>query len=110
MRSADKLLLNAVKDPKVLVNLKDDPVKELTALVEKAKNEATPSYFATNIFVIVVSALGLVGLIAIIGSIVLASIEREIPQVLIALGSAAVGGLVGLISQKSATQSSDETK
>lgn len=48
----------------------------------------------------VVFALGLVGLIAIWGAIQLAFDTKEVPDALIALGSAAIGALAGLIAPK----------
>jgi hypothetical protein len=42
--------------------------------------------------------LGALALIAAIGSIVLVSLGNDTPEVLVALGSAAVGALVGLFA------------
>ncbi|MDD5604351.1 MAG: hypothetical protein WC231_05295 [Dehalococcoidales bacterium] len=46
----------------------------------------------------VVCFLGIVAVAAIIGSIILVSIKTDVPDALIALGSAAVGALAGLLS------------
>lgn len=52
------------------------------------------------IYRIVVLALGGTIVISVIGAIVLAYIEADIPELLIALGSGAVGALAGLLSPK----------
>jgi hypothetical protein len=50
------------------------------------------------IYRIVVLALGLIGLVAAVGGIVLVSGDRTVPEILIALGSAAVGAMAGLLA------------
>ncbi|HEU0293449.1 MAG TPA: hypothetical protein VFR47_11975 [Anaerolineales bacterium] len=50
------------------------------------------------VYRIVVLALGLSVLASLIGAIVLAGQDRSTPELLIALGSAAVGGLAGLLA------------
>lgn len=47
---------------------------------------------------LVVAALGLAVLASLIGAIMLATQGRPTPELLIALGSAAVGGLAGLLA------------
>ena len=47
---------------------------------------------------IVVIALGLSALASLIGAIVLVTQNRQAPELLVALGSAAVGGLAGLLA------------
>lgn len=50
------------------------------------------------IYRIVVFTLGLAVLVALIGAIVLAAIGKPNPEVLVALGSASVGALAGLLA------------
>ena len=50
------------------------------------------------IYRIVVAALGLAVLASVVGAIMLAMAVRPIPEVLVALGSAALGGLGGLLA------------
>jgi hypothetical protein len=50
------------------------------------------------IYRIVVGALGLTVLIAMCGTIYLANTEKGVPQALVAIGSAAVGALAGLLA------------
>jgi hypothetical protein len=98
VRSADKLLSITLESPEKLQALRDNPTDELPKIVKEAKQLTGESFIISNIYVIVVSALGLVGLIAIIGAIILSALSKDAPQVLVALGSAAVGGLVGLLA------------
>ena len=50
------------------------------------------------IFRLVVVSLGLCMLASLVGAIVLAAQGTETPEILVALGSAAVGGLAGLLA------------
>jgi len=50
------------------------------------------------VYRMVVAALGLAVLASLIGAIMLATQGRPTPELLIALGSAAVGGLAGLLA------------
>jgi len=62
--------------------------------------QVTPEQFPSDpwIYRIVVGILGLVTLSVVIGALVLTmSSGKDIPQGILALGSAAVGGLVGLL-------------
>ena len=47
---------------------------------------------------LVVGALGLVALIAVLGLLVLAAIGKAVPEGVVAMGGAAIGGLVGLLA------------
>ena len=50
------------------------------------------------VYRMVVAALGLAVLASLIGAIILATEGRSTPELLVALGSAAVGGLAGLLA------------
>jgi len=52
----------------------------------------------------VVAALGLTVLVGIVGAIVLAMTSKSIPEVLVVLGSAAVGALAGLLAPSPAVR------
>lgn len=64
----------------------------------------TPQYLPESvehdfwIYRIVVGALALVALATVVGGIVLAGAGRELPGAVIALGSAAIGALAGLLA------------
>ncbi|MGD0794403.1 MAG: hypothetical protein ABR958_02245 [Dehalococcoidales bacterium] len=100
-RSADKLMSIVLADPKKLEALKTNPIEGLTELVKQAKEQTTLTFSPTNIFTLIVIALGSIGVIAVIGGIIIGYFDKTMPEMLTALGGAAVGGLVALISQKS---------
>lgn len=81
------------RDPTLAARLKEDPAGELSRIAKE------PVYKSDRwIYRIVASVLGLIGLIAVVGAILLAFAGSEIPDVLVALGSAAVGALAGLFN------------
>jgi hydrogenase/urease accessory protein HupE len=53
---------------------------------------------AISIYMIVVVALALLGLATVIGGIVLAFVEKQMPESVIVLGSVAVGALAGMVA------------
>lgn len=53
---------------------------------------------AISIYMIVVVALALLGLATVVGGIVLAFVERAMPESVIVLGSVAVGALAGMVA------------
>ena len=79
-------------DPELQTQFKSDPVAALGKLV------AAPLESDVWIYRMVVGALGLVALISIIGAIVLVSLGKTSPDLLTAMGSAAVGALAGLLA------------
>lgn len=97
-RSADEMVRIVKGDPQRLAALKADPLPELERLRADAV-KAVPVYTSDRIlYRIAVGVLGALALIAAIGSIVLVSLGNSTPEVLVALGSAAVGALVGLFA------------
>jgi hypothetical protein len=84
-------------DPRRLEALKENPLPELQKLCDEAKAIApwTGDALLYRIAVIVLSSLAL---IAAIGSIALVIAGKSTPEVLVALGSAGVGALVGLFA------------
>ena len=101
LRSADQVVNLVKMDPARLAALKSDPIPELEKLSAEAKEAVPPppppAYLGDVwLYRIAVSVLGSLTLIAAIGSIILVAAGRTTPEVLVALGSAAIGGLVGL--------------
>jgi len=97
-RSADQVLSIFAKDPKLLEDLKANPLPTLAKSVEEAKKETEPAYFTDKwIYRMVVGALGLVLFVSAVGAIVLVTNNKATPDVLVALGSAAVGALAGML-------------
>ena len=80
------------KDPQLQEKMKKDPVGTL--------NEVLVSPLQTDkvIYRIVVSVLGAVVLIAVIGGFILASDSKPLPEAIVAIASSAGGGLIGLLA------------
>ena len=101
MRSVDRMVKMFAEDAKLMARLKadPDPIPVLQETATKAKAESEPAYIGDKLlYRIAVIVLGLLALIAAIGSIGLVATSRTTPEVLVALGSAAVGALVGLFA------------
>lgn len=78
-------------DPALAARVKDDPAGAIAGL-------AAPLQTDVWIYRIVVGALALAILGAVGGAILLAMNGRTIPEVLLAIGSGAVGALAGLLA------------
>lgn len=96
VQSASELAVKVAQDPNLQEQIKADPVNAIA-------NLAAPLESDVWIYRIVVGALGLVVLIAITGSMYLAAQSskefiRTVPDAVLALGSAAVGALAGLLA------------
>ncbi len=78
-------------DPALAAQVKEDPAKAIAGLVAPLQSDVW-------IYRIVVGALALAILGAVGGAIVLAMNGRPIPEVLLAIGSGAVGALAGLLA------------
>ena len=87
-----ELAVMIAKDDKLKQQFIQDPAGEL------AKIPSRPLESDVWIYRMVVAALGLAVLGAMIGFILLASDNKEVPAGLVALGSAAVGALGGLLA------------
>ena len=102
IRSADELVKRAIVEPGLLDKIKADPTRELQELATKVVKDIPPRPPLESdvwIYRMVVGALGLVVLSAIIGAIVLTAMKATpIPEILIAIGSASVGALAGLLA------------
>ncbi len=80
------------QDPKLEAELRADPRRALEQVA------APPLLWDVWIYRTVVGVLGLVAIVAIVGTIMLANTTNGIPDALISLGSAAVGALAGLLA------------
>ena len=78
-------------DPALAARVKANPAEVIGGL-------ATPLQSDVWIYRIVVGALALAILGSVAGAIVLALQDRAIPEVLLAIGSASVGALAGLLA------------
>jgi hypothetical protein len=88
------------EDANLLGKLKNDPDPRAALQAAGAKAaEQLPAYFQDKLlYRIAVIVLGSLALIAALGSIMLVLQGKTTPEVLVALGSAAVGALVGLFA------------
>ena len=97
-RAADEMVRILRENPQRLDMIKANTLPELQKLRADAL-EAAPAYTSDKIlYRIAIGVLGALALIAAIGSIILVSESKTTPEVLVALGSAAVGALVGLFA------------
>lgn len=53
---------------------------------------------AINIYLIVVVALSLLSVLAVVGGVLLAWVDKTLPESVIVLGSVAVGALAGMVA------------
>ncbi len=97
VQSVSELALRVAQDPELASKIKEKPAETIASL-------AGPLQWDVWIYRIVVSTLGLTVLASIIGAIVIAMAAKELPQILVALGSAAVGALAGLLAPSPATK------
>lgn len=88
-----ELAAAARENPELVEMFKKDPVKALETFAL-----ANPLRTDKVLYRLVVGSLGAAVLISLIGAIVLAPFAKETPQVLVAIGSAAVGALAGLLA------------
>jgi hypothetical protein len=103
-RSAAFLVSMFAAEPELLEKLKADPLPVLQEAAAKAEALADAAYLKdAALYRIAVVALCLLALSAAIGSILLALAGKSTPEVLVALGSAAVGALVGLFAPSPAS-------
>jgi len=91
--SIEELTTMIAKDKSLEEEIKKDPIKGIAKIAEH------PLEMDKWIYRIVVLMLGFTVLLAAYGAIYLAGIAKaEIPDILIAIGSAAVGALAGLLT------------
>lgn len=91
VRSARELALRVAADPALAEEVKQNPAEAIARV-------ASAQIPDTMIYRMVVGALGLAVLIAILGSIVLVAFNKTAPDATVAMGSAAVGALAGLLA------------
>jgi hypothetical protein len=110
-RSADKLVDLILNTPGVLDQVKASPENTLRKIAKEVTKELPPPALVVDrwIYRIVVLALGIVAIIAILGAILLglktpSGATIQIPDVLTALGAAAIGALAGLLAPSPATK------
>ena len=91
IQSVSDLAVKIAQDPQLEADIKANPAAAIANLAAPVPD--------TLVYRMVVGALGAAVLLTVIGAIVLVAIGKgEIPASIIALGSAAVGALAGLLA------------
>ena len=98
IQSVGELAERVAKDKELEARIKEKPAETIASL-------ASPLQYDVWIYRMVVGALGLTVLTGVIGAIALAMYGKDIPQLLVALGSAAIGALAGLLAPSPAGRS-----
>ena len=100
-RSLYELVTEALGNEELLAKIKEDPKKELPKLAEEVTQMLPPLEMPPDVWIyrVVVLSLGITVLSVVIGSIILTGRDvAKIPDLLTAIGSAAVGALAGLLA------------
>ena len=87
----EQLARRVAEDPELCRELSEKPAETLARLAEPLRSDAW-------VYRLVVIALGLAALIAVGGTVALAFAGKPVPEALVAIGSAAVGALAGLLA------------
>ena len=91
MQPIDQIVRQINENPAFEAKMREDPKGTLTALTLPLQTDVW-------IYRVVVAALGLVVMSAVGGALVLAGYDKDTPEVVVALGSAAVGAMAGLLA------------
>ena len=111
VRSADQMVKTIIETPGVLQEIQAKPEETLNKLAQQAIKQVGPRVLEQDkvIYRIVVGSLGLVVLFVVLGVIGLSFKASggtiAIPDVLTALGSAAIGALAGILAPSPAASS-----
>ena len=89
--SVGELAIRVAREPELAKRVAADPAKTLFEL-------AGPLQTDVWIYRIVVGALAVALIVSGVGAIILSLLAKTIPDVLVALGSAAIGALAGLLA------------
>jgi hypothetical protein len=100
IRSADLMKYKLLEDPELLQELQLNPKAVLDSLSKDVtRSIPSPAYISDQwTYRIVVISLGLIVVLSLIGAIYLSAVGKSIPDILTALGAAAVGALAGIFS------------
>ena len=98
IESVSELAVRVAQDSELASRIKQNPVEAIASI---AAQDIPPDVW---IYRMVVGFLGLAVLAGIIGAIILSMAGKPTPEVLVALGSAAVGALAGLLAPSPASK------
>ena len=91
-------VLTKIETTEFKEELKKDPDKALEGVTKMVKSLPDPLKTDVWVYRTVVLSLGFAVLFAIVGAIWITLVDKTTPDILIALGSAAVGALAGLLA------------
>lgn len=91
VQSVTELAMRVAADPQLASAIRENPAGVIAEIAGPLKTDVW-------IYRIVVGTLGLAVVGAIAGGIILAVQEKTVPDLLVAIGSAAVGALAGLLA------------
>ena len=97
IQSVSELAVRVAQDPGLAEQIKENPAGAIADVAAPLQSDAW-------IYRMVVAALGLAVLISVIGAIILSVAGKPIPELLTALGSAAIGALAGLLAPSPASR------
>lgn len=106
MRSATKLVDMISEDPQLRSEIQDggNPMTALRVAASQAESRVAPFRHDRLLYRIAIIVLSALALIAAVGSIMITLLDKKMPEVLVALGAAAVGALVGLFAPSPPSQ------
>lgn len=97
-RSAEEIVRRVIMEPGVKEEIVADPVKKLQEMAAEVVKESPSLEGDVWIYRIVVTLIGTAALLSVSGAIWIASHGGNVPDILTALGSGAIGALAGLLS------------
>ena len=98
LRSAAQLVEKIKQDPDLQNNIKADPLGTLEAVSNEIL-QIPPVYFKDKwLYRIAVGTLAFVVISIVVGAFVIAGMEKNVPEIIVAIGSAATGGIVALFA------------
>lgn len=92
IRNINELAKEMSRNPALVEKIKADPQKELDIIMDSPLDTDIWIYRAVVMF------LGLAMTVVVFGALILTFADKAVPEVLVALGSAAVGALAGLLA------------
>ncbi len=97
-RSAQQVVTIFKEKPELIEKLKTDPnpLNVIQEVADTAKKETAP--YEPLVYRVAIFALVAIAVITLVGSLVAAFVDVTVPEVVVALGSAAVGALVGIFT------------
>jgi hypothetical protein len=106
-RSRLDLLLKRFEDPALVEKIKNDPISTLRSEIDEIKENHPPLFAYQDHFVyrlcVMVLSIIIVGVVGVISyrylrTDITTNTELQVPQILVAIGSTALGALAGILA------------